>query len=150
MVQKTLHLCKLSMRGAKRNSSLIPIRFLARKASAPSCCVLFEKVQSANRNHWALRMEKSHNRRNQPHSFHDGMQEEQKYFKATYNRQSRTRQRNFLYLFSSVTNLTFDRHTRITKALQKCLSKQVRFTIEDFCTFFLTIVKAFYYTNSQA
>ena len=42
---------------------------------------------------------------------------EQKYFKATYNRQSRTRQRNFLYLFSSVTNLTFDRHTRITKAL---------------------------------
>ena len=49
-----------------------------------------------------------------------------------------------LYLFSSVTNLTFDWHPWID---HEGTAQQVRFTIVNFVYLFLTIVKAFYYTK---
>lgn len=49
-----------------------------------------------------------------------------------------------LYLFSSVTNLTFDWHHWID---HEGTAQQVRFTIVNFFYLFLTIVKAFYFTK---
>ena len=53
--------------------------------------------------------------------------------------------------FRSYKNCDLDKFllspTWIMKALQKCQSRQVRFTIVNFVYFFLTIVKAFYNTK---
>lgn len=80
--------CQLSKRAAKRNSSHFPIRFLARKAIAPSCCLLLKKKKTVKSEKskllsWALRIalikrKKKHNRRYHPLRFLDGIE---KYFK---------------------------------------------------------------------